>query len=167
MLSNFAEEMTMKNQLTLLHFENPEELIAGIDTLQRHHLIIHEVYSSETIPGIEARLSTRQWRLGAAIIRFGCFGGLVLTPLFFYLQQPGVNWKAVTLNIMLLVVALFFAGCLTPVKAPKYRKLQAGDQRYLAIVDTQHIPVSESITHLFQYTGAVEFSPAIKNIVIS
>jgi hypothetical protein len=159
--------MTMKNQLTLLHFENPEELIAGIDTLQKHHLIIHEVYSSKNIPGIEARLSTRQWRLGAAIIRFGCFGGLVLTPLFFYVQQSGLNWKAVTLDIILLVVALFFAGCLTPIKAPKFRKLQTGDQRYLAIVDTENIPVSESITHLFQYARAVEFSPGIKKIVIS
>ena len=157
----------MKNQLTLLHFENPEELLAGIDTLQRHHLIIHEVYSAETIPGIEARLSTRQWRLGAMIIRFGCLGGLVLTPLFFYLQQPGANWKAVLLNTILLVVAMFFAGCLTPVKVPKYRKLQAGDRRYLAVVDTQHIPINESINHLFQYARAVEFSPAIKNIVIS
>ena len=159
--------MTMKNQLTLLHFENPEDLLAGIDTLQKHHLIIHEVYSAESIPGIKARLNTRQWRLGAAIARFGCLGGLVITPLYFYLQQPGVNWITVLLNTILLVVAWFFAGCLTPVKVPKYRKLQAGDKRYLAIVDTQHIPVSESITHLSQYAGAVEFSPAIKNIVIS
>jgi hypothetical protein len=56
---------------------------------------------------------------------------------------------------------------LTPAKTPRCFSLQPGDRRYLAVVDTQRVPVDESIAHLFQYAGAVDFSSAIKNIVIS
>jgi hypothetical protein len=56
---------------------------------------------------------------------------------------------------------------LTPVKAPRCFTLQPGDRRYLAVVDTQHIPVNETIAHLFQYAGAVDFSSTIKNLVIA
>ena|ERR1700743_433347 len=157
----------MKNQLTLLHFENLEDLLEGIDTLQQHHLIIHEVYSAEPIPGIDAKLNKLRLQLGELAIRIGLFGGIVFTSLLFYLQQQEVSWKEALLNTALLLVTLYFAGCLTPVKVPRWRKLQAGDRRYLAVVDTQHVPVNEYITHLFQYTGAIEFNSVIKNIVIS
>ena len=155
----------MKNQLTLLHFEGPEDLLAGIDVLQQHHIVIREIYSAEPIPGIKTKLNRLQ--LGEAILRFGCLGGMVFTSLVFYLLQPAVNWKTALLNTVLLLITLFLAGCLSPVKAPKCFTLQPGDRRYLAVVDTQRMPVNESIAHLFQYADAVDFSPAIKNIVTS
>jgi hypothetical protein len=157
----------MKNQLILLHFYNPEDLLTGIDTLQQHHIIIREVYSAEPVPGMEAKLNRRQLRLGEVILRFGCLGGMVFASLIFYLLQPGVNWKTALLNTVLLLVTMFLAGCLTPVKTPRCFTLQPGDQRYLAIVDTQRIPLDESIAYLFQYAGAVDFNSTIKNIVIS
>jgi hypothetical protein len=157
----------MKNQLTLLHFDNPEDLLASVDTLQQHHLVIHEVYSAEPVPGMEAKLNRQQLRLGEIVLRFGCFGGMVFASLVFYLLQPEVNWKTALLNTVLLLITLFLAGCLTPAKAPRCFALQPGDRRYLAVVDTERIPVDESIAHLFQYAGAVDFSSAIKNIVIS
>jgi hypothetical protein len=157
----------MKNQLTLLHFDNPEDLLAGIDALQQHHIIIREVYAAESVPGLEVKLNRQQLRLGEIVIRFGCLGGMVFTSLVFYLLQPEVNWKTALLNTALLLVTLFLAGCLTPVKAPRCFTLQPGDGRYLAVVDTQRIPVHEAIAHLFQYADAVDFSSAIKNIMIA
>ncbi|MDB5108954.1 MAG: hypothetical protein JWR67_68 [Mucilaginibacter sp.] len=157
----------MKNQLTLLHFDNPEDLLAGIDALQQHHIVIQEVYSAKPVPGMEAKLNRQQLRLGEMVLRFGCLGGMVFVSLIFYLMQPEVNWKSALLNTVLLLVTLFLAGCLTPVKAPRCFNLQPGDRRYLAVVDTQRIPVEESIAHLFQYAGAVDFNSTIKNIVIS
>ena len=157
----------MKNQLTLLHFDSPEDLLAGIDMLQQHNIIIREIYSAQPIPGIEATLKTKQLQFGEMILRFGCFGGMGLTSLGYYFLQSQANLKIVLLNTIALLVTLFIAGCLFLVKTPKLITLKPGDRRYLALVDTQHIPVNESIAHLFQYTGAVELSLAIKNIVIS
>jgi hypothetical protein len=164
---NFVQEINMKNQLTLLHFDSPEDLLAGIDALQQHHIVIQEVYSAKPVPGMEAKLNRQQLRLGEMVLRFGCFGGMVFASLVFYLMQPEVNWKSALLNTVLLLTTLFLAGCLTPVKAPRCFILQPGDRRYLAVIDTQRIPVDESIAHLFQYAGAVDFNSAIKNIVIS
>ncbi len=155
----------MKNQLTLLHFENPEDIIAGIDTLQQHHIIIREIYASQPIPGIETKLGIKYLRLGQAILRFGCMGGMGLTCLGYYLLEPQANWKTVLLNVLMLLLTLFVAGCLSPINAPKVLSLKPGDNRYLAVVDTERIPVNESIAHLFQYAGAVDLSPAIKNIM--
>jgi hypothetical protein len=157
----------MKNQLTLLHFDNPEGLLAGIDALQHHHIVIREVYAAEPVPGLKVKLNRQQLRLGEIVLRFGCLGGMVFTSLVFYLLQPEVNWETALLNTALLLVTLFLAGCLTPVKAPRCFILQPGDRRYLAVVDTQRIPVDESIAHLFQYAAAIDFNSTIKNIVIS
>jgi hypothetical protein len=157
----------MKNQLTLLHFENPEDLLAGIDMLQQHRIIIREIYASEPVPNIETKLRIKQLQFGEAIFRFGCLGGMGLTSLGYYFLEPQTNWKTVLLNTIVLSVTLFIAGYLFPMNAPRIFTLKPGDRRYLAVVDTQRIPVNESIAHLFQYTGAVELSPAIKNIVIS
>ena len=157
----------MKNQLTLLHFENPEDLFAGIDMLQQHNIIIREIYTSEPMSGIETRLRIKQLRFGEVIFRLGCLGGMGLTSLGYYFLQPHANWKTALLNTIVLLVTLLIAGCLLSVRAPRLIILKSGDRRYLAVVDTQRIPVNESIARLFQYTGAVEFSPAIKNIVIS
>ncbi|MDB5135739.1 MAG: hypothetical protein JWP37_2342 [Mucilaginibacter sp.] len=157
----------MKNQLTLLHFENPEDMLAGIDTLQQYNIIIREIYSSEPVPNIETKLRIKKFQFGQAIFRFGCLGGMGLTSLGYYFLEPQANWKTVLLNTIVLLVTLFIAGYLFPINAPRVFTLQQGDRRYLAVVDTQRIPVNESIAYLFQYTGAVEFSPAIKNIVIS
>jgi Protein of unknown function (DUF3341) len=157
----------MKNQLTLLRFDNPEDLLAGIYALRQHHIVIREVYVAEPVPGLEVKLNSQQLRLGELVLRFGCLGGLVFTSLVFYLLQPEVNWKTALLNTALLLVTLFLAGCLTPVKAPRCFNLRPGDQRYLAVVDTQRVPVNESIAYLFQYSGAIDFNSTIKNIVIS
>jgi hypothetical protein len=162
-----VEEIDMKNQLTLLHFENPQDLLAGIDTLQLHNIIIREIYAAEHMPGIETKLRIKQLRFGDAIFRFGCLGGMGLTSLGYYFLQPQTNWKTELLNILILLVTLLIAGCLFSVRAPRHIILKSGDGRYLAVVDTQRIPVNESIAHLFQYTSAVDFSPAIKNIVIA
>jgi hypothetical protein len=156
----------MKNQLTLLHFENPEDLLAGIDTLQQHSITIREIYSPELIPGIETKLRIKQLHFGEAIFRFG-LGGMGLTSLGYYFLQPQANWKTALLNALFLLVTLLIADRLFFVRAPRLIILKSGGRRYLAVVDTQRVPVNESIAHLFQYTEAVEFSPAIKNIVIS
>ena len=164
---NFVPETNMKNQLTLLHFENPEDLLAGIDTLQQHRIIIREIYTPQPMPNIESKLRTKQLQLGKVIFRFGCLGGMGLTSLGYYFQEPQVNWKTVLINVLILLATLLIAGCLFPIRVPGVFTLKPGDRRYLAVVDTQCITVNESIAHLFQYTGAVELSPAIKNIVIS
>lgn len=157
----------MKNQLTLLHFDTPEDLLAGIDTLQQHHIIIREIYASERMPKVETKLRIKQLRLGEAILSFGCLGGIGLTTIGYYFLKPQADWKTILLNVIALLVTLLIAGRLFSVRAPRLITLKQGDRRYLAVVDTQHIPVNESVAYLFQYACAVELSPAIKNIVIS
>jgi hypothetical protein len=157
----------MKNQLTLLYFESPEDLVMGIDTLQQHNIIISEIHTSESLPYIKTKLRIKQLQFNEAIFRFGCLGGMGLTSLTYYLLEPQTSWKGALLNVLISLITLFIAGYLFPINAPRVFTLKPGDRRYLAVVDTQRIPVNESIAHLFQYTGAVELSPAIKNIVIS
>ena len=157
----------MKNQLTLLHFESPEDLLAGIDTLQQHNIIIREIYASKPLSNIEPKLRIKQLRFGEAIFKFGCLGGIGSTSLGYYFLESHENWISVLLNAVFLFITLLIASRLFSVSAPKLIILKAGDKRYLAVVDTQRIPVNESIAHLFQYTNAVDLSPTIKNIVIS
>jgi hypothetical protein len=157
----------MKNQLTLLHFENPEDMLAGIDTLRRYNIIVREIYTSEAMPNIATKLRIKQFRFGEAIFRFGCVGGMGLTSLAYYFLGPQTNWKTMLLNVLIILVTLFIAGRLFSFNAPRVFTLKPGDNRYLTVVDTQNIPVNQAVAHLFQYTGAVELSPAIKNIVIS
>ena len=157
----------MKNQLTLLHFESPEELLAGIDTLQQHNIIIREIHASEPVPNIETKLRIKQLQFGEAIFRFGCMGAMGLTSLGYSFLEPQTNWKTALLNAVILLATLLIAGCLFRINAPRVFTLKTRDGRYLAVVDTRRIGVNESIAHLFQYTDAVELSPAIKNIVLS
>ena len=74
----------MENQLTLLHFNTSEDLLGGIDMLQQHHIIIQEVYSTEPVPGMEAKLNRRQLRRRKLILRFSCFGGMVVMSVFLF-----------------------------------------------------------------------------------
>jgi Protein of unknown function (DUF3341) len=157
----------MKNQLTLLYFENPEDLLAGIRTLQQYNIIIREIYASESVPNIENKLRIKQLQLGEMVFKFGCLGSIGLTSLVYYMLEPQMNYRMVLLNMLLLSAALFVVARLFSVKAPKVFALKPSDRRCFAVVDTQRIRVNESIAHFFQYTNAVELTPAIKNIVIS
>jgi hypothetical protein len=162
-----VEEISMKNQLTLLHFDNAEDLLESIDMLRQHGVIIREIYSAKAIPDIEARLGLKRLQFGEMLFRFGCLGGMALTSLSYYFLEPQANWKTMLFNVLILLGTLFIAGRLFSIRAPKLFTLKPGDGRYLAVVDTQHVLVNEAVTHLFQYTGAVELSPALKNIVLS
>jgi hypothetical protein len=161
------EETTMKNQLTLLYFDNAESLLMGVDILQRHDIAIREIYTAKPIPGLEIKLRIKQLLRANAVLKYGCLGGVALTSMMCYFMQEAINPEAGLLNALLLCAAFLFAGRLFPNGVPKLFALKPGDKRYLMVVNTSHMQVNETLAHFFQYTGAVGFSPAIKNIVLS
>jgi hypothetical protein len=154
----------MKNQLTLMHFDSKEELLSGIDTLLHYNIVIHEIHTPVPIPTLKTKLNIKQLRLGYAVLKFGCPGAIAFTTLICELFARGhIN----LFNLSFIVVAFLLATRLFPGQAPQLFKLKAGDNRYLVVVDLKNISVNKTITQLFQYAGAVEFSPAVKNIIIS
>ena len=56
-------------------FADPDELMHGIDTLQKNSVPIYDVYTPMPIHGIEKKLGIKDSRLGYAAFMFGCLGG--------------------------------------------------------------------------------------------
>lgn len=155
----------MKNQLTLMHFDSAEELLSGIDTLQHYDIVIREVHAPASMPiALQSKLRIKQLRLGYAVLKFGCIGGIAFTTLIGELFQQG---HFALFSTLLTLVAFFVAIWLFKGQAPRLFILKAGDNRYMVIADLKNIPVDKTITQLFKYAGAVRLSPAVKNIMIS
>ena len=55
-------------------FDDPDDMMHGIDALQKNSVPIYDVYTPMPIHGIEAKLGVKDSRLGYAAFMFGCLG---------------------------------------------------------------------------------------------
>jgi hypothetical protein len=168
-----TDEM-MKTKFTLMHFDDAQDLLHGIEALQHYSVPICEVYTPTQIPGIETRLGIKRIRLGNAILKYGCPAGIAFTTLAGYLMEYHSLTKPVekpvftlVFTLLIMTVTFFLATRLLPKRTPRMITPKPNDNRYLIVVDAQGIIPNENITNLFRYAGAVEISSAVKNIVIS
>jgi len=62
-------------------FEDPDEMMNGIDKLQKNSIPIYDVYTPMPIHGIEKKLGLKNSRLGYAAFMFACLGGTKFSAL--------------------------------------------------------------------------------------
>ena len=66
-------------------FDDPDEMMHGIDKLQKNSVPIYDVYTPMPIHGIEAKLGIKDSRLGYAAFMFGCLGGTTIFSMVYYM----------------------------------------------------------------------------------
>jgi hypothetical protein len=162
----------MRTKFTLMHFDSEEDLLHGIEALQHYSIPICEVYTPRYVPGIETKLRIKHIRLGNAILKYGCLGGTAITTLVYYLfmhdgimKSGGQSAFTLLFTAFIMAITYFMATWLFPGQAPKVTGPRPGDNRYLIVANAKGVILHEDIIKLFQYTGAVEISSVIKNIV--
>lgn len=163
-----------RSKSILMHFDSKHDFLHGIDALQHYKIPICEVYTPKRIYGLEDKLKIKKIRMGYRVLKFGCLGGTAATTLAYYLFSPGsvANFTGRSLfelisNLFIMLTTLLFATRLFPGQAPKVFNLGPDDRRYLIVVEAGSTIPHEDISNLFEYSGAVELSPAIKKMIIS
>lgn len=156
----------------LCHFSHAEDLIFGIKALQSFHIPIHEVYTPVYIEGLRAKLEIKKFRMGYSVLKYGCFGGASLSPLFMYVlnhdwNKPlsGSDAVSIVITVTCLMVAFLCASWLMAAKPPAIVKLPANDHRFAIVVKTKHVIMDEGVASFLQYSGAVEITQAVKRML--
>ena len=165
-------DIVMGTKFTLMHFNDEADFLHGVDALQHYNVPICEVHIPRSIKDIEIKLRIRSIKLGYAVLKYGCFGGTVLTTLACYLfEQDGLTKPiektvfALLFTAFIILLTFFLVQRLFPQRVPQIINSRPGDNRYLIVADTRGIMAHEDINRLFQYSRAVEISSTIKNIV--
>ncbi len=156
-------------------FDDPDDMMTGIDKLQKNSVPIYDVYTPMPIHGIEAKLGIKESRLGYAAFMFGCLGGTVIFSLVYYFMvhdwpmniggKPNFavpDFIPVTFEWTVLFTAFgmtftfFYATHLFPGRAPRVMDLRATDDRFVIAIDAKGNVPHEDITNLLKEAGAVE-----------
>ena len=69
----------------LAHFEDPDEMMHGIDKLQENNISIYDVFTPMPIHGIEAKLGIKRSRLPIAAFLFGLTGTITAFSMIYYM----------------------------------------------------------------------------------
>lgn len=156
----------------LCYFSHEEDLLFGIDALQSFHIPIHEVYTPVYINGLKSKLALRKLKTGHAALKYGCFGGASLSPLFLYALNR--DWRvpfsgneiiSAVISTLFLLLAFLYISWLMTVKPPKIIRLPPPDHRFAIVVKTRYLIMNEGVASFLQYSGAVEITRAIKSML--
>jgi hypothetical protein len=156
-------------------FDDPDELMHGIDKLQKNSIPIYDVYTPMPIHGIDAKLGIKDSRLGYAAFMFGCMGGTIIFTLVYYflvhdwpMDIGGKNAFAipdfipVTFEWTVLYASygmaftFFFATHLFPGRAPRVMDLRATNDKFVIAIDAKGSVPHEDINSILKEAGAVE-----------
>jgi hypothetical protein len=156
-------------------FDDPDNMMQGIDNLQKNSIPIYDVYTPMPIHGIEDKMGVKDSRLGYAAFCFGCLGATVIFSILFYTLvldwpmnvggKPSFsipNFVPFTFEWTILFTAFgmtitFFAAThLFPGRAPRVMDLRATDDRFVIAVNAKGNVPHEDITNLLKQAGAVE-----------
>ena len=72
------------------HFEDPDDLMHGIDKLQENSVSIYDVYTPMPIHGIEDKLGIKRSRLGKVAFCFGLTGTITAISMITYMLV--IDW---------------------------------------------------------------------------
>ncbi|RVU01546.1 DUF3341 domain-containing protein [Mucilaginibacter limnophilus] len=156
-------------------FDDPDDMMHGIEKLQKNSVPIYDVYSPMPIHGIEAKLGVKESRLGYAAFCFGLLGGSVIFSIVYYTLVhdwpmniggkptfPMPVFVPFTFEWTILWTAFgmtltFFAAThLFPGRAPRVMDLRATDDRFVIAIDAKGNVPHDDITNLLKEAGAVE-----------
>ncbi len=156
-------------------FDDPDDMLHGIEKLQKNSVPIYDVYTPMPIHGIEAKLGIRPSRLGYAAFMFGCLGGSVVFSIIYYtlvhdwpMNIGGKNHFAIPDFVPItfewtvlftafgMVATFFYATHLFPGRTPRVMDYRATDDRFVIAIDAKgNIPHAD-ITNILKDAGAVE-----------
>lgn len=159
----------------LAHFEDPDEMMHGIDKLQENNISIYDVFTPMPIHGIEAKLGIKRSRLPIAAFLFGLTGTCTAIAMIYYMLvydwpmniggKPAFampNFVPITFELTVLfcafgmVFTFLFANHLFPGRAPRVMDLRATDDRFIIAIDPKANPYPDKINDLLKDAGAVE-----------
>ncbi len=157
------------------HFENPDDLMHGIEKLQENNIGIYDVFTPMPIHGIEAKLGIKRSRLPIAAFCFGLVGTLTAFSMVYYMLVydwpmnvggkpafampdfvPIMFELTVLFGAFGMVFTFFYANHLFPGRAPRVMDMRATNDRFVIAIDIQSNPYPEKIDNLLKESGAVE-----------
>jgi len=156
-------------------FDDPDDMMHGIEKLQKNSVPIYDVYTPMPIHGIEAKLGIKPSRLGYAAFMFGCLGGSTIFGIIYYtmvhdwpMNIGGKNPFAIPDFVPItfewtvlftafgMVTTFFYATHLFPGRTPRVMDYRATDDRFVIAIDAKgNIPHAD-ITSILKDAGAVE-----------
>ncbi len=156
-------------------FADPDEMMDGIDKLQKNNISIYDCFTPMPIHGIEDKLGVKPSRLPIAAFVFGITGTFLGALLLYYTMaydwpmnvggKPALalpNFVPVTFEVTILLCALgmvatfFYRNHLFPGRAPRVMDLRATDDRFIIAIDAKENTGHEAIESLLKDVGAVE-----------
>jgi hypothetical protein len=157
------------------HFEDPDDMMHGIDKLKAANIGIYDVFTPMPIHGIEDKLGYKRSRLPIAAFCFGITGTLTAFTMIYYMLAydwpmniggkpsfPMPDFIPIMFELTVLfasfgmVFTFFFANHLFPGRAPRVMDFRATDDRFVVAIDARSNTAHETIDQLLKDAGAVE-----------
>jgi len=157
------------------HFEDPDDLMHGIDKLQENSVSIYDVYTPMPIHGIEDKLGIKRSRLGRVAFGFGLTGTIAAISMITYMLV--IDWPMniggkphfalpdfipIMFELTVLFAAFgmvgtyFFVNHLAPGRAPRVMDLRATNDRFVIAIDAKSNTSHDQIDNILKEAGAVE-----------
>lgn len=156
-------------------FEDPDEMMHGIDKLQENNISIYDVYTPMPIHGIDDKLGIKRSRLGIVAFCCGITGTVTALGMMYYMMaydwpmniggKPNfalANFIPITFELTVLFCALglvsafFYRTHLFPGRTPRVMELRASADRFVIAIDASQFTDSTKVDSLLKEAGAVE-----------
>lgn len=156
-------------------FDDPDEMMKGIDNLKEKGISIYDVFTPMPIHGIENKLGIKESRLPIAAFIFGCTGGVIAFSMLYYmlvhdwpLNIGGKPHFAVPDFIPItfewtvlfssygMAFTYFFSNHLFPGRTPRVMDLRATDDRFVIAINAKTNSDHDQIDSALKAAGAVE-----------
>lgn len=157
------------------HFEDPDDMMHGIDKLQENNISVYDVFTPMPIHGIEAKLGIKRSRLPVAAFCFGLTGTCCAFALMYYCLvydwpiniggKPffsAPDYIPIMFELTVLFAAFgmvgtyYFVNHLFPGRAPRVMDFRATDDRFVIAIDAKRNPYPDKIDNLLKEAGAIE-----------
>ncbi len=156
-------------------FEDPDDMMHGIDKLQENNIGIYDVFTPMPIHGIEDKLGIGRSRLPIVAFICGITGTFTAFIMIYYMLV--IDWPMnvggkpnfaipdfvpITFELTVLfcafgmVAAFFFRNHLFPGRAPRVMDLRASADRFVIAIDARKGFDSVKIDSLLKEAGAIE-----------
>ncbi|MBD3749797.1 MAG: DUF3341 domain-containing protein [Sphingobacteriales bacterium] len=156
-------------------FEDPDEMMHGIDKLQENNISIYDVFTPMPIHGIDKKLGVKRSRLDIVAFICGITGTLTGFSMIYFMLvmdwpmniggKPNFaipDFIPITFELTVLfcafgmVAAFFFRNHLFPGRAPRVMELRATADRFVIAIDANKGFDPSKVDNLLKEAGAVE-----------
>jgi hypothetical protein len=156
-------------------FDDPDDMMHGIDKLKANSITIYDVFTPMPIHGIEDKLGVKRSRLPIAAFCFGCLGLITAFTMLYYMLV--IDWPmniggkphfavpdfvpicfewTVLFCAFGMTGTFFFKNHLFPGRAPRVMDLRATNDRFVIAIDANDNQAHDQIDSLLKEAGAVE-----------